>query len=83
MAMNTTGQADLLDLMIALRAQHAPHVVEIEGSAAAKPGAKALIGQDGTLLAGWAGGGCAEAAVRQAALDCLRDGGPCYRTGPQ
>jgi len=78
--MNTTGQADLLDLMIALRAQHAPYVVatvvEIEGSASAKPGAKALIGHDGTLLAGWVGGGCAEATVRQAALDCLRDGGP-------
>jgi len=75
--MTERGQTDLLDLMLALRDRREAFalatVVEIEGSASAKPGAKALIGRDGALLAGWAGGGCAESAVRQAALDSLRE----------
>jgi xanthine dehydrogenase accessory factor len=74
------AHTDLLDLMLALRDRREAYalatVTEIEGSASAKPGAKALVGGDGTLLAGWAGGGCAEAAVRQAALDSLREEKP-------
>jgi xanthine dehydrogenase accessory factor len=76
----TDGEPDLLDLMLALRARREPYalatVMETAGSASARPGAKALIGRDGAVLAGWVGGGCAESAVRQAALDCLRDGEP-------
>jgi len=71
---------DLLELMVALRARREAYalatVVETEGSASARPGAKALVGHDGAVLAGWVGGGCAESAVRQAALDCLRDDRP-------
>jgi xanthine dehydrogenase accessory factor len=73
-------EPDLLDLMMALRSRREAYVlatvVEIEGSASAKPGGKALIGRDGTVVAGWVGGGCAESAVRQAALECLRDDRP-------
>ena len=65
-------QSHLLDLMMALRNRREAYalatVVETKGSASASPGSKALIGRDGTLLAGWVGGGCAEATVRQAAL---------------
>lgn len=71
---------NLLDLMLALRARREAYalatVVETEGSASARPGAKALIGRDGVVLAGWVGGGCAESTVRQAALECLRDDRP-------
>jgi xanthine dehydrogenase accessory factor len=78
--MTSTAQADLLDLMVALRARREPYavatVVETEGSASAKPGSKALIAADGALLAGWVGGGCAESTVRQAALECLGAGEP-------
>jgi xanthine dehydrogenase accessory factor len=72
--------ADLHDLMLRLRARREPYavatVVETEGSTSARPGAKALIAGQGAVLSGWVGGGCAESAVRQAALDCLRDGEP-------
>jgi xanthine dehydrogenase accessory factor len=71
---------DLLDIALALRARREAYVlatvVETAGSASAKPGAKALIARDGAVLAGWVGGGCAEATVRQAALDCLREDQP-------
>jgi xanthine dehydrogenase accessory factor len=73
-------QSHLLDLMVALRDRREAYalatVVETTGSASASPGSKALIGRDGTLLAGWVGGGCAESTVRQAALECLRDPQP-------
>ena len=79
-AMTTTEQADLLDLMLGLRQRREPYavatVVETQGSASAKPGSKALIGHDGRMLAGWVGGGCAESAVRQTALDCMQEGEP-------
>jgi xanthine dehydrogenase accessory factor len=79
-AMAGTERTDLLDLMTALRARREPYalatVVETAGSASAQPGAKALIARDGTLLTGWVGGGCAESAVRETALDCLQSGEP-------
>jgi xanthine dehydrogenase accessory factor len=66
--------------MMALRARREAYalatVIETEGSTSAKPGAKALIGRDGTVMVGWVGGGCAESSVRQAALECLRDDHP-------
>jgi xanthine dehydrogenase accessory factor len=46
-------------------------VVRVEGSSSARRGSKALIDASGKLLAGWIGGGCAESAVRSAALDSL------------
>ncbi|MBX6373473.1 MAG: XdhC family protein [Acetobacteraceae bacterium] len=78
--MTPTERTDLLDLMTTLRARREPYalatVVETQGSTSARPGAKALIARDGTLLTGWVGGGCAESAVRETALDCLRSGEP-------
>src|SRR6202046_5423901 len=41
---------------------------------AAKAGAKALIGPDGSIEEGWSGGGCARAAVVKAARQCMADG---------
>jgi len=41
---------------------------------AAKAGAKALIGQDGSISEGWIGGGCARAAVLKAAREAMADG---------
>lgn len=46
-------------------------VVRVEGSSSARRGSKALIGDDGRILTGWVGGGCAESAVRSEALKCI------------
>jgi xanthine dehydrogenase accessory factor len=43
---------------------------------AAKAGAKAIIRPDGTIVAGWIGGGCARGAVLKAAREALADGNP-------
>ncbi|SLN56822.1 XdhC and CoxI family protein [Falsiruegeria litorea R37] len=51
-------------------------IVRTAGSTAAKPGAKALLSADGTLLQGWLGGGCTRGAVKRAALQALQDGTP-------
>jgi xanthine dehydrogenase accessory factor len=71
---------DLLDIALTLRARREAYVlatvVETAGSTSARPGAKALIARDGAVLAGWVGGGCAEATVRQAALDSLQEDRP-------
>jgi xanthine dehydrogenase accessory factor len=50
-------------------------VVRCEAPTSAKPGAKALILEDGTVL-GWVGGACAEPVVAREALAALRDGRP-------
>jgi xanthine dehydrogenase accessory factor len=46
-------------------------VVRVEGSASARSGSKALIDEQGKLVLGWVGGGCAESAVRTEALRSL------------
>ena len=48
-------------------------VVRTVAASAAKPGAKALIRSDGSMI-GWVGGGCTRAAVEQAARRTLADG---------
>ena len=48
-------------------------VVRTVAASAAKPGAKALIRSDGSMI-GWVGGGCTRAAVEQAARRALDDG---------
>ncbi|HEX6014282.1 MAG TPA: XdhC family protein [Geminicoccaceae bacterium] len=48
-------------------------VVRTIAAAAAKPGTKALIRSDGSMI-GWVGGGCTRAAVEQAARRALADG---------
>ena len=49
-------------------------VIKITGSVSAKTGAKSIIDGNGETLFGWVGGGCAEEAVREAALESLQDG---------
>src|ERR1700726_1508712 len=51
-------------------------VVRTVSVTAAKAGAKAIIRPDGTIVAGWIGGGCARGAVLQAAREALADGEP-------
>lgn len=49
-------------------------VIKTVGSASAKPGARSIIDAEGQSLLGWVGGGCADSAVRESALECLQDG---------
>jgi xanthine dehydrogenase accessory factor len=51
-------------------------VIETEGSTSAGPGAKAIVDAGGRTRFGWVGGGCAETAVRDAALEALAEGRP-------
>ncbi len=70
------ASSDVLDSMLLLRAARQPFavatVVETLGSVSAKTGAKAVIDQNGRVVAGWVGGGCAESTVCGAAVECLR-----------
>lgn len=70
---------DLLVLALELLRRGEPFalatVVRCERPTSAKPGAKALIRQDGTV-SGWVGGACAEPAVVREALNALSDGRP-------
>jgi xanthine dehydrogenase accessory factor len=50
-------------------------VVRCEAPTSAKPGAKALVREDGKVQ-GWVGGACAEPVVVREALEALRDGRP-------
>ena len=72
--------SDLADAAQALRARDEPFafatIVRTAGATAAKPGAKALIGRDGTILQGWLGGGCTRGAVKRATLRALETGQP-------
>ncbi|MEL6450505.1 MAG: XdhC family protein [Pseudomonadota bacterium] len=71
---------DLADAAQQLRASDEPFafatIVRTAGATAAKPGAKALLSADGTILHGWLGGGCTRGAVKRAAVQALRDGTP-------
>ncbi|MEM6758470.1 MAG: XdhC family protein [Pseudomonadota bacterium] len=71
---------DLADAAQDLRDRAEPFafatVVRTAGATAAKPGAKALMASDGTLLRGWLGGGCTRAAVKRATLQALATGMP-------
>lgn len=71
---------DLAEAATRLRARDEPFVfatvVRTAGATSARPGAKALIGADGTILHGFLGGGCIRGAVRRAALAALESGAP-------
>src|SRR5262245_5401763 len=71
---------DVLDEIKALKASGEPFavatVVRTVALTAAKAGAKALIRGDGTISAGWIGGGCARTAVLKAARAEVADGRP-------
>lgn len=62
------------ELKSAERAFALATVVRTVSVTAAKAGAKAVIRPDGTIAAGWIGGGCARAAVLRAAREALADG---------
>jgi xanthine dehydrogenase accessory factor len=61
------------DLVSLRRAFAVATVVRVQGSSSAKQGSKALIGDDGKILLGWVGGGCAESAVRTEAIKCIQE----------
>ena len=71
---------DLADAAQALRSRQEPFafatIVRTAGSTAAKPGAKALLSADGTILHGWLGGGCTRGAVKRAAVEAFKKGAP-------
>ncbi len=70
---------DYLEHMLMLRKKGEPFVlatvVRIEKPTSAKPGAKAIISQDGAL-SGWVGGSCTEPSVKKEALKALQEGTP-------
>ncbi len=75
-----TLEMDILDLVQSMRRRDQPFalatVVRTVAATAAKAGAKAVILTDGTIQAGWIGGGCARGAVVRAARAALADGKP-------
>ncbi|MDR3467846.1 MAG: XdhC family protein [Xanthobacteraceae bacterium] len=75
-----TAHAEVMDLVAQLKAAEERFVlatvVRTVSVTAAKAGAKAVIRPDGTIVAGWIGGGCARGAVLKAAREALADGEP-------
>ena len=75
-----TRHVEVMDLVAQLKAAEQTFVlatvVRTVSVTAAKAGAKAIIRPDGTIVAGWIGGGCARGAVLKAARDALADGEP-------
>lgn len=51
-------------------------IVRTAGTTSAKPGAKALLREDGTILEGWLGGGCVRSAIKDATLRAYATGQP-------
>lgn len=49
-------------------------VINVKGSASAKPGSKALIDESGRNVWGWVGGGCAESFVARNAVEAMGEG---------
>jgi xanthine dehydrogenase accessory factor len=75
-----TRNVEVMELVAQLKAAEEAFVlatvVRTVSVTAAKAGAKAIIRPDGTIVAGWIGGGCARGAVLKAARDALADGAP-------
>src|SRR6266404_826179 len=75
-----TRHVEVMDVAARLKAAEETFVlatvVRTVSATAAKAGAKAIIRPDGTIVAGWIGGGCARGAVLKAARDALADGEP-------
>src|ERR1700726_4632780 len=78
--MPMTAHIEVLDLVAQMKAAEETFVlatvVRTVSVTAAKAGAKAIIRPDGTIVAGWIGGGCAKGAVLKAAREALVDGEP-------
>src|SRR5246500_2411076 len=75
-----TAHVEVMDLVARLKAAEETFVlatvVRTVSVTAAKAGAKAIIRPDGSIAAGWIGGGCARGAVLKAAREALADGNP-------
>jgi len=75
-----TAHVEVLDLVAQMKAAERAFVlatvVRTVSVTAAKAGAKAIIRPDGSIVAGWIGGGCARGAVLKAAREALADGEP-------
>jgi xanthine dehydrogenase accessory factor len=75
-----TRHVEVMELVAQLKAAEQTFVlatvVRTVSVTAAKAGAKAIIRPDGTIVAGWIGGGCARGAVLKAAREALADGEP-------
>jgi xanthine dehydrogenase accessory factor len=75
-----TAHVEVLDLVAQMKAAERAFVlatvVRTVSVTAAKAGAKAIIAADGSIVAGWIGGGCARGAVLRAAREALADGVP-------
>src|ERR1700748_396160 len=75
-----TAHVEVMDLVAQMKAAEQAFalatVVRTVSVTAAKAGAKAIIRPDGTIVAGWIGGGCARGAVLKAAREALVDGEP-------
>jgi xanthine dehydrogenase accessory factor len=75
-----TRHVEVMDMVARLKAAEETFVlatvVRTVSVTAAKAGAKAIIRPDGSIVAGWIGGGCARGAVLKAARDALADGEP-------
>src|SRR5258708_12133012 len=75
-----SAHVEVMDLVAQMKSAEEPFVlatvVRTVSVTAAKAGAKAIIRPDGTIVAGWIGGGCARGAVLKAARDALADGEP-------
>lgn len=73
-----TAEPDIMDLVSRLKSADEAFVlatvVRTLSVTAAKAGAKAVIRADGSIAAGWIGGGCARGAVLKAAREALADG---------
>jgi xanthine dehydrogenase accessory factor len=74
------AHVEVMDLVAQMKATEQAFVlatvVRTVSVTAAKAGAKAIIRPDGTIVAGWIGGGCARGAVLKAAREALADGEP-------
>jgi xanthine dehydrogenase accessory factor len=74
------AHVEVMDLVAQMKAAEEAFVlatvVRTVSVTAAKAGAKAIIRPDGTIVAGWIGGGCAKGAVLKAAREALADGAP-------
>jgi xanthine dehydrogenase accessory factor len=74
------AHVEVMDLVAQMKAAEEAFVlatvVRTVSVTAAKAGAKAIIRPDGTIVAGWIGGGCAKGTVLKAAREALADGAP-------
>ena len=69
---------DIIDILRESRDKHRPYavatVIETVGSSSAKTGSKAVIDENGRIVFGWVGGGCAESMTCSQALKCIENG---------